>query len=280
MSLEKDMDNLIPESSTKKKAMKPRWGYVQPDGTVLLDHDTQSLPASTPSLVRLAPHQRVAVDHYGTTPRVTGVVSPPEIDHVLNERSHLDNYLVPGTFYADGNAVTSTSRGWPAPLSGRLTVEYVGGHIVQNYMTWPYINSGSRMFTRVRYAGNWRAWDEIALFRETGTPMTVGEWRIPFLLNGWRPFGQGFGEPRYRLEGRSVRLAGVVNGHSQSDPVFNLPSGFWPSYSQLLPLTAWTSQSGPYRLNVNRSGVVTHGGFSSSVAPSWISYDGVTFPLD
>lgn len=73
-----NLDLLVPEP--EKEWSEIRWGTVTEDGTqVLLDGDTEPLPDSTVSLVNLMPRRRAAVERFGKTLRITGLVTPTNV---------------------------------------------------------------------------------------------------------------------------------------------------------------------------------------------------------
>ena len=72
--IKRNLDLLIP--SAAPASMTTLWGTVNTTGTrVLLDGETTELPVGTPSLVQLKAGARVAVDRYGKSLRVTGILA-------------------------------------------------------------------------------------------------------------------------------------------------------------------------------------------------------------
>ncbi|WP_159555395.1 hypothetical protein [Citricoccus sp. K5] len=105
-----------------------------------------------------------------------------------------------------------------------------------------------------------------------------GQWAFIPLRNGWTAFGQGYAGPQWRREGKTVRLRGVLSGAMATTAMSVLPAEARPTYPQLLNVRAWTAQTAPYRLNIATDGTMSQTGLTT--VPSWISLDGVTYPID
>lgn len=98
--------------------------------------------------------------------------------------------------------------------------------------------------------------------------------------NGWTDFGGGFGGLRARLIlPKVVMLSGVIKPGTLAATFATLPVSMRPTSDLLLNVRAWSNDGGvPYRLNVATTGEMSFTGFVNT--PSWVSLDGVTFPID
>lgn len=264
---EKNLDLLLPEPASDAPAqMTPKWGTVLSDGRVLLDHEGEALPASTPSLVHLYPGLRVAVDSFGHSKRIIGgLTTGGQIDDSVN----LNTLTQTGIYYVTGNGTTSLSRNYPIEQAGFLRVNGIGdGYAIQQYETWTPSSGVRRTFTRHLYSGEWRPWGEIEVW---------GPWTLLSLQNGWSHTGFGSHPPAYRQSAMRVELRGAASPGTMNSTIAVLPTDARPSAVQWFGPLSWTAQTTVWRLNINTNGSIAT---QSADSTSWISFNGIIFSRD
>lgn len=260
---EKNLDLLITEPDNSP-TMTPKWGTVLSDGRVLLDHEGQPLPATTPSLVHLYPGLRVAVDSYGQSKRIIGGLTT---GGVIDTTVNLNTLTQTGTYYVIGNSNASMARNFPTEAAGFLRVAGIAdGFAIQEYETWTPSNGIRRQYTRHLYAGEWRPWGELEVW---------GPWEVLALTNGWT---SGASEPlAFRQSAMRVELKGSAVPGTLNTAIATLPTTARPPVVRWFKPTSWTTQTSAWRLNINVNGTIAT---NSATSTAWLSFDGIIFSLD
>lgn len=99
-------------------------------------------------------------------------------------------------------------------------------------------------------------------------------WIAPTLLNGWVNFGSGFNPAGYRKIGDVVSLRGLLTTGSTSVPMFNLPAGYRPAYTQIFTTSA---SDGWAEVRVGANGDVLLTAAANPAA--WTALDGMQFSV-
>lgn len=110
----------------------------------------------------------------------------------------------------------------------------------------------------------------------------TGQWQAPLFLNGWEPYGGGYGATQWRLAGDTVQLRGLIRRGEVGATALHINTGR-PVEDRTRVLTGMTNV-GTQRLDALRApgsptilALNVHS--SSTAAPTWISLDGITIPL-
>lgn len=264
---EKNLDMLLPPPASEAPTqMTPKWGTVLSDGRVLLDHEGEALPATTPSLVHLYPGLRVAVDSYGHSKRIIGGLTT---GGYISTSVNLNTLTQAGIYYVTNNGDASTGRNFPIAQAGFLRVNGIAdGYAIQEYETWTPSGGVRRTFTRHLYSGSWRPWGEIEVW---------GPWTTLSLQNGWSATGSGPDAPAYRQSAMRVELKGAASPGTMNAAIATLPTDARPSAVRWLKPMSWTAQTSVWRLNVNTNGTIAT---QSADSTSWISFNGMIFSID
>jgi len=109
-----------------------------------------------------------------------------------------------------------------------------------------------------------------------------GSWISPTLTGQWTNYGAGWQPARYRREGDTVRIEGLVKtvgGVASGQPIFTLRSDMWPAQA-----TIYTQQSSypvgntTYRVDVLANGTVVYNGSATLTTDQWLSIN-LTVPI-
>lgn len=248
-------------STGKREHVYWELGTVTSDFTVLLDNDTEPLPATTSSLTPLIPGSRVYVDRQGTYIRVTGALSQGSR---LVVGVSADTLIQPGSVFIPDAFMASPTYGLPNVGSpGWLEVVGDGLSVLQRYT----LQGSNKVYSRQFSDGIWTIW------RESGSAPVRGDLT---LLSPWSAYtpASSWGVPEYRLEGDVVHLSGAVNGGTtgtSSEPITTLPVEARPSRHRILVTAANT---GILQVQVTPTGsVYLRGTFTGG----WVSLSGLSF---
>lgn len=178
-----------------------------------------------------------------------------------NAKAYAQNAVVTTGSTSDPNTTTESlivSNHANTPLPGSSTYVYITtlfystktGNRAQ--IATSYSSTTPRMWIRLCFQGNWRAWEEVVT---SAAPV----WQTPVLQNGW---AAGFSDrpPRYAVVGNMLYLKGTLKGSNFGDsyPAFHLPAGYRPS--EYRSTSVATLGSGASANVANRLGVTPAGG--------------------
>ena len=112
-----------------------------------------------------------------------------------------------------------------------------------------------------------------------GTGEQIDHWRTPTLLNSWVNWGSGLQAAGYKMvDGRGVKLRGLVKAGTVNTTIFTLPAGYRPALSEVFAVQNGTT-SGQGRVDVNSSGNVTQVSGVSG-ASTFVGLSTILFYLD
>lgn len=111
-------------------------------------------------------------------------------------------------------------------------------------------------------------------------PVVQEGWQSPALLNNWQNYGNPFNSAGFWRDSVGVvHLRGVIVGGQTGQLIFNLPSGYRPTATEVLMTWAFTFSMGYQvgRVDIASSGSVTCAQGASTGVTEFFFLDNLTF---
>lgn len=153
--------------------------------------------------------------------------------------------------------------------SGAATVDVRGADLPVSCNAGYYPVVGDNvLLMRVDNSNSWVVAFKIA----SPSGPALGKWKDMTLINGWKPYGNGWQVPGYRkLADGTVQLRGLADGTSKTSGVmFQMPVGFRPSGGTIFPTV---NNNAFTRIDIGVDGAINQ----TVGTASWNSLDGIFF---